>query len=122
MCIRDRDIPGDFPQHHDIAGLWRICHQLLSEIEPNDAVEELREIDRLIGEFSAVDPSSMAFRYPVDKKGNASLPGITHINLRNVREVMSGIGNLLTGASALIAEHLSINCLLYTSPSPRDRT
>lgn|GEM_PF-6380773 len=85
-----------------------ICHKLLSEIAPNDSVEELREIDRLIGEFSAVDPSSMAFRYPEDKKGNASLPGITHINLRNVREVMSGIGNMLTGASCLVEEHLSI--------------
>jgi hypothetical protein len=36
------------------------------------------------------------------------LLGITHINLRNVREVMSGIGNLLTGASDLIADNLSI--------------
>ena len=105
---RLQDIPGDFPQHHDIAGLWRICHQLLSEIAPNDSVEELREIDRLIEDFSAVDPSSIAFRYPEDRKGNASLPGITHINLRNVREVMSGIGNLLTGASCLVEEHLSI--------------
>jgi hypothetical protein len=105
---RLQNIPGDFPQHHHIVGLWGICHQLLSEIAPNDSVEELREIDRLIEEFSTVDPTSMAFRYPEDKKGNASLPGITHINLRNVREVMSGIGNLLTGASDLIAEHLSI--------------
>lgn len=105
---RLQDIPGGFPKHHDIARLWRICHQLLSEIAPNDSVEELREIDRLIEEFSAVDPSSMAFRYPEDKDGNDSLPGITHINLRNVREVMSGIGNLLTGASCQIDEYLSI--------------
>jgi len=82
--------------------------RLLSEISPDDSVDELREIGRLIGEFSAVDPSSMAFRYPEDKNGNATLSSISHINLRNVREVMSGIGSMLTGASDLIAEHLAI--------------
>lgn len=105
---RLQDIPGGFPKHHDIAGLWRTCHQLLSEIAPDDSVEELKQIDRLIEEFAAVDPSSMAFRYPEDKKGNDSLPGITHINLRNVREVMTAISNLLTGASCQIDEYLSI--------------
>jgi hypothetical protein len=107
---RLQDIPGTFPAHHDIAGLWRICHQLLSEIAPNDSLEELREADRLIEEFAALDPTSMSFRYPEDKRGNASLPGISHINLRNVREVMSGIGNLLTGAREQVAQYLSIKC------------
>ena len=50
----------------------------------------------------------MAFRYPEDKKGDASLPGIMHINLRNVRDVMSEIGDLLTGAGGLVAEYLAI--------------
>ena len=102
------DISGGFPYNHDIAGLWSICRQLLSDIAPDDSVEELRETDRLIGEFAAVDPSSMAFRYPEDKKGDASLPGIMHINLRNVRDVMSEIGDLLTGAGGLVAEYLAI--------------
>lgn len=59
---RLQDVPGGFPTHHDIVRLWRICHRLISEVAPNDSVEALKEIDRLIEEFAAVDPSSMAFR------------------------------------------------------------
>ena len=67
---------------------------------------ELNEISRLIGEFSKVDPLSMAFRYPVDKTGTPSLPGITHINLRNVRDVVAKIAIILSGANAQVYEHL----------------
>ena len=103
---RLQDVEGDFPKHHRIAELWAICHKLLSEVSPDDSVDELKEIARLIGEFSAIDPSSMAFRYPEDKDGSPSLPGISHINLRNVREVITKIDNILTGASCQIGEYL----------------
>ena len=101
------DKPGNFPKHHRIDNLWKVCHELLSEVSPNDSVTELNEIARLIGEFSAVDPSSEGFRYPQDTNGNPSLPGVQHINLRNVREVIGKISVTLTGADAQIGEYLS---------------
>ncbi len=104
---RLKDISGDFPKHHHIADLWAVCHQLLSEISPGDSVEELKQISRLIGEFSEVDPTSMAFRYPEDKEEKPSLPGISHINLRNIREVVGKIAVILMGASAQVGEYLS---------------
>jgi hypothetical protein len=52
---------------------------------------------------------STAFRYPVDKDGNPSLPGIKYINLRNVREVMAKIAMLLDGAYSMAYEHLQFN-------------
>lgn len=105
---RLKDVSEPFPKTHGIDELWRICHQLLSEISPGDSVAELEHIGRLISEFSQVDPTSMAFRYPEDKEGNPSLPGITQINLRNVRDVIGKIASLLYGADAQIAEYLSI--------------
>jgi hypothetical protein len=105
---RLQDFHGDFPKHHHIGNLWVECHKLLSQISPGDPVAELNEIGRLIAEFSAIDPTSMAFRYPQDKKGNPSLPGIREINLRNVREVIGKISVILMGASAQIGEYLCI--------------
>lgn len=104
---RLKEVSGDFPKHHHIGNLWEVCHKLLSEISPGDSVAGLKEIARLIAEFSAVDPISMAFRYPQDIDGNPSLPGITHINLRNVRDVIGKISIILMGASALLCEYLS---------------
>jgi len=71
-------------------------------------VEELGHIGRLISEFSKVDPTSTAFRYPEDKDGGPSLPGLSQINLRNVQDVIGKIATLFDGADAQISEYLSI--------------
>jgi hypothetical protein len=102
------DKPGNFPKGHHIGNLWQACHSLLSEVSPSDSVAELKEIARLIGEFSALDPTSEAFRYPQDLNGNPTLPGMRYINLRNVREVVAKISFILGGAEAQIGEFLSI--------------
>lgn len=102
------DINEPFPKTHKIDALWRTFGQLLLEISPDDSVEEIRQIGRLISEFCVVDPTSMAFRYPEDKDGNQSLPSLNHFNLRNVRDVIGKIHTILYGADAQISEYLSI--------------
>lgn len=87
---------------HQIDQLWVRCADLLKRVAPGDSVEEQRQIGRLIREFSSVDPSSSAFRYPVDSKGNRSLAGLQHISLPNVRNVVGKIAVILDGASAQI--------------------
>lgn len=44
---------------------------------------------------------------PEDKEGNPSLPGIKHINVRNVRDVIGKISLILDGAAAQVDEYLS---------------
>ncbi|HEX20244.1 MAG TPA: hypothetical protein ENG78_05435 [Acidiferrobacteraceae bacterium] len=109
-----QDIAEPFPQTHQIDELWKICSKLLSEISPGDSTEEQDHIDRLINEFCQVDPTSMAFRYPEDRDGNPSLPGISHINLRNVKAVIAKISIILDGAGAQIDEYLSIKADMYS--------
>lgn len=103
-----KDLREPLPPTHNIKSLWEVCHGLLSAISPGDSVEELGHIGRLISEFSVVDPTSTAFRYPEDKNGRPSLPGLSKINLRNVRDVIEKIAILLDGADAQISEYLSI--------------
>ncbi|RYE40112.1 MAG: hypothetical protein EOP24_42080 [Hyphomicrobiales bacterium] len=106
MARRLRDVDGEMPMHHRIDALWHELHRLLRQISPGDSEPELQEVGRLIGEFSRADPLSMAFRYPVDTKGNATLPGITHINLRNVRDVLGKISIMMEGANSQVHEYL----------------
>ncbi len=98
------DIAEPCPKIHRIDQLWALCDALLEEISPDNSVEYRREIGRLIGEFSQVDPLSMAFRYPEDNDGHPSLPGISHINIPNVRDVINKISAILEGADAHIDE------------------
>lgn len=96
----------DFPKGHRIDALWTEADKLLRQAFPDESKVELIETGRLISEFAKVDPLSTAFRYPVDNEGNPSLPGITYINLRNVRDVMAKIAMLLEGAYTMAYEHL----------------
>ncbi len=109
-----QDIHDPFPKTHRINELWPICSDLLGEISPGDSEEELKNIGRLIADFCTVDPTSMAFRYPENKDGKPSLPGIRHINLRNIKEVIGKIAAILDGAGALIGEYLSIKGNMYS--------
>jgi hypothetical protein len=106
MAQRLQEVEGEMPMHHRLDALWQELHRLLIQISPGDSEAELKEVGRLIGEFSHVDPLSMAFRYPVDKAGKPTLPGITHINLRNVREVLGKISIMLEGANSQVYEYL----------------
>jgi hypothetical protein len=96
-----------FPHHHRINELWKLCDKLLEQISPGDSAEYRKEIGRLMEEFAQVDPLSMSFRYPEDKDGNPTLPGLDYINIRNVREVVRKIYIILEGAGAMIWEGLS---------------
>lgn len=103
-----QDIEATTPMGHNIYELWRVCENLLGDISPGDSVEELKQIRRLISDFCSVDPKSTAFRYPEDKDGKPSLPGIKHINLRNTYDVMEKISVILEGADMQITEYLSV--------------
>jgi hypothetical protein len=92
--------PVEVPARHTLVELWAMCSALLERVAPGDSLEEQRQIGRLLREFAAVDPTSTAFRYPVDNRGNRSLPGIRQINIPNVRDVIGKIAVILDGAQA----------------------
>jgi len=101
------DSPEDFPQHHRLDELWQQCRRILEQVWPEGSAEHLDGVEECIHQFSQVDPTSTAFRYPTDTNGKPSLPGSRHINLRNLSEVMARIGALLDGASTGISVYLN---------------
>ncbi len=112
------DINEPFPKTHRIDELWRIASKLLEEISPGDSVDEQKQIGRLIKEFCQADPTSTAFRYPEDREGKPSLPGVRHISLTNVRDVIAKIAVILNGADAQFAEYLSVKADMYSQFGP----
>jgi len=100
------DIPEKFPKHHRIDELWKQCRKILEEEGPRSPSSDLEAVEECILQFSEKDPTSMAFRYPTDKNGNPSLPGLRIVNLRNLADVITRIGSLLDSASDGISECL----------------
>lgn len=89
--------------HHGIDKLWKQCRNILEMIEPDETADDFDDINKCIAEFTLIDPSSTAFRYPTDKAGNPSLEGLNHVNLRNLAEIMDNIAALLDGTAMEIS-------------------
>lgn len=99
---------SDIPMHHDIFRLWVTCRKIFENIWPDGDTDDLDSVEECIREFNKIDPSSTAFRYPVDKHGLPALPEtVTHINIRNIGQVMQRLNSLLDGCDAAISNMLS---------------
>ncbi len=85
-----------FPEHHKINDLWNTANALMTQIikDHDQSISDyitksdVTTIKTIITEFVKVDPDSLAFRYPNDKKGNKNLGGIEYINLRKLHDQM----------------------------------
>jgi hypothetical protein len=92
-----------FPEHHKIQNLWVITRNLIEEIistidsSINEYIsnEEFSLAETTISEFSKLDPDSFAFRYSEDKRGNNTMKGVTHINIRNLSERIVDLAKVL---------------------------
>jgi hypothetical protein len=105
LVYLERD--GAAPKHHDLGQLWAIAEKLLEEICSGNSVTELKDTGRIIKELNRADPRADAFRYPVNRKEEQSLPGITHIDIGNVREVAARLAVILDSATTQIGVYQS---------------
>jgi len=100
------DSPRCAPNTHNLRTLWTQCKEVLSAIFDDDQ-SSISEIETVVLQLSEVDPHSQAFRYPEDSRGNESLAGISHVNLKAISDVLVEISGLLDGAETGISEYLS---------------
>ena len=93
---------------------------IIEKVWPEDPAENLDAVEKCIRQFSEIDHTSQKFRYPTDKSGNPSLPGLSLINLRNFAEVVTRTGSLLDGVSMGISVALEYKREMeaeYSDPS-----
>jgi hypothetical protein len=79
--------------------LWRRCRSLIERVWPEGDRADLDAAQAVIEQFDQKDPGSTAFRYPVDRDGNRSLPTKERINLRHMAAVMERNAALLDACS-----------------------
>lgn len=91
-------LPFDLQKDHSINKLWSHAKPLIEAVSSNVPRKDLNAVDKLVKYFAAIDPTGMAFRYPINKKGQFHLPELA-INLRQLRKTMQKIGSFLDGYS-----------------------
>lgn len=95
------------PFVHELENLWKQARDIIKKHLSNIPAGDLDRIESLIGEFSKLDPTSAAFRYPSKEDGEPWFPyDFPAINLRQVADVMGELSALLKP----IGDMLSICC------------
>jgi hypothetical protein len=95
----------DFPAHHQLQNLYGEFRAAYKAIGEDPTTKDFQIIHSLINEISAVDPSSMAFRYPVDKSGQKTQV-LEYVNLNNLRETFVRVCFVFDGVAMLIDNHV----------------
>jgi len=97
----------DFPRVHDLSKLWADCRRLLGKLEPKVEQKDLEAVDEGIQQFCELDPSSQSFRYPINKKGDKSLPSdLRYINVRNLSDVMKKLSGFFEAGEMMVSVYL----------------
>jgi hypothetical protein len=97
--------PG-YPITHNLHQLWHEAARLMRKHYGDEAPPEMDYIQPCIDDFNKHDPDSFAFRYPTDKKGRASLRGITNIDLQNLHDTMQRLSSFLECIGSHLADRL----------------
>jgi hypothetical protein len=73
-------------------------------------VRTFDDFEALVGELDNVDKNSCAFRYPVDKKLQGTVPGHFTFNAGNFARKMDDALNTLSGACSMLPELWQAEC------------
>jgi hypothetical protein len=88
---------------HKLDVLWNSVCLILKKVWPNGPTIDLDAVENVILQFHYLDLGSQAFRYPLDSKKRATLSGLNHFGLRNLRDVMRRTAGLLEASSSAIS-------------------
>lgn len=114
--LLDKD--GGVPETHNLAHLWNTAEPLLNQITKGS--ETLRDVRECIAHFARLDPVSEAFRYPVKKTGELTLPEELHnLDLGQARAVMERLAGFLDAARMHTSVELE-NKLEYLAEMQRE--
>lgn len=92
------DEQGSVPTTHNLADLWNTAEPLWKRIEPRSQTT-YADVRTCLAKFSAMDPGSETFRYPVTADGAPTLPTeIYHLDLRQLRDVVERLSGFLDAA------------------------
>lgn len=94
----------DFPKGHKLDTLWNSCRPIFVKLESRTSQQDLEAITEAIDQFCAIDPTSEAFRYPITRKGDKTIPSdVRHINLRQLLEIMEKVANFFDSVATMFS-------------------
>ncbi len=89
---------------HDLEKLWKEAKSSIKSSSQYFDDRELEAVEEKIQEYFRIDPSSDAFRYSTNRKGEPTLEDIPTVDLRHLKGVIDSISTPLEGSYTAICE------------------
>jgi hypothetical protein len=89
---------------HNLEELWKEAKPIMESSSQFFDDQELEAVEEKIQEYFRIDPSSDAFRYSTNKKGEPTLKDIPTVDLGHLRGVIDSISTPLEGSYTAICE------------------
>lgn len=99
------DREASISSNHSLMHTWRALRPLLGEIFAGHDQGELDAVEAVLSEFDSRDGSSMAFRYPIDTRGESLQPTSSTIALQRFGKTMDGISAFLEACDTAIQQY-----------------
>ena len=109
-CLADPELPGE----NEFNTFLRVAPDIANIVDLEEAVDILKQLE-LDPDLSVEEKDSLFLRLYAGRLFEIA-GALSRVGLKTVNEAC----NACTGAGAGCVSNM--NCLLYTSPSPRDRT
>ena len=90
---------------HNLKYLWDECRKVLDEVFPGEDDEATDAVEEMILELNEIDPQSMSFRYPINKKGEISFGEERFFSWENLYLAMQKMSNYFDGVSVGIGDY-----------------
>jgi len=89
---------------HNLEELWKEAKLIMESSSQFLDDQELEAVEEKIQEYFRIDPSSDAFRYSTNRKGEPTLEDIPTVDLRHLKGVIDSISTPLEGSYTAICE------------------
>ncbi len=89
---------------HNLEELWKEAKPVMESSSQFFDDQELEAVEEKIQEYFRIDPSSDAFRYSTNRKGEPTLEDIPTVDLRHLKGVIDSISTPLEGSYTAICE------------------
>ncbi len=83
---------------------------MLAQAFPNTPREDFVRVHERLIEFSAIDPTSTAFRYPLNRFGQPSITGLDSLDLKNLMDVVDRLSAFLEACEEELGEMWAAKC------------
>ncbi len=102
---------------HNLDHLWGKVKPVFQGMVKGLKTEQIEAFGNVLKQFQEIDTKNAeGFRYPKTTGKRVTLSGVTAINLRHVRVVVTGAASIIDGVAIYLGEAASTQCVRKSKP------